>query len=125
MGRKALGQTCCKKPPWGDKVTVFGHKKKDRHHLQPQNCQVFDEPHKQEIPDNGRKGDDVFTLRVIDGSPEKSSLVTAIAAFAAGSITRVARTMSSSLSLNSGILSSLCLSNENLSSLQFPIEQKK
>lgn len=51
----------------------------------------------------------ILTLRVMDGSPEKSSLVFEIAKFAAGIITFARREMSSSLSLNSGFFSILFL----------------
>lgn len=49
------------------------------------------------------------TLRVMVGSPEKSSLVFEIARFSVGSITLATLNMSSSSSLNSRFFSSLTL----------------
>ena len=49
----------------------------------------------------------IITLRVMDGSPEKSSLVFEIARFVAGSINLPRRKMSSSLSLKSRFFSIL------------------
>ena len=49
------------------------------------------------------------TLRVMDGSPEKSCIVFEMARFVAGSIALATRKMSSSLSLNSRLFSTLSL----------------
>ena len=51
----------------------------------------------------------IITLRVMDGSPEKSSLVFEIARFVAGSINLPRRKISSSLSLKSRFVVTLFL----------------
>lgn len=63
------------------------------------------------------------TLRVMVGSPEKSSLVFETARFSGGSITLANLNISSSLSLNSCLFSSLTLSKLFHSSTNYEPEK--